>query len=213
MSKEIKIIFSIAAVVLIGGGLLYFFQPAALAPSNSIDGTKLVRTGSHMTGSVTATVTVVEFADYECPACKAAAPNLSKLRAEYKDNPSVNFVFRHFPLPQHSKALAGATAAEAAAKQGKFWEMTDAIYEMQDAWVGNSDEQVVFIQLATDLGLSIDQFKKDNNEIVYSEIIAADKADGESLGVNSTPSIFINGDKASNYSYEYLKTRIDEKLK
>lgn len=213
MTREIKIIIIIGVVVLFGGVLLFLSQPKAIAPTQNVDGSKLIREGSHMTGNKNAKVQVVEFGDYECPACAQAAPILSRLRTEYGSNPDVNFVFRHFPLPQHSKARASAAAAEAAAKQGKFWEMTDKIYELQARWTGGQDHDAVFANIARDLGMNVDSFRSDKNPALYEDVINADKGDGESLGVNSTPTIFVNSEKAASYQYDYLKSKIEEALK
>jgi protein-disulfide isomerase len=212
MTKEVKIIIGIAVVVIVGGITLFMSQPKALAPTQNVDGSKLIREGSHMTGSPTAKVQVVEFADIQCPACAQAAPILTRLREEYKGNNNVNFVFRHYPLPQHGKAMVSAAAAEAAGKQGKFWEMVDKLYAEQVSWA-NGDDSAVFLKLAQDLGLNIETFRSDSNPAIYQEIISADKQDGEDLGVNSTPTIFINGEKAVGYQYEYLKATIEEALK
>lgn len=211
MTKEIKIIIGIGLVAIIGGIALFMAQPAPASPTQNVEGSKLIREGSQMTGNKDAKVQLVEFADVQCPACAQAAPILSRLRTEYKDNANVNFVFRHFPLPQHGKAMVSAAAAEAAAKQGKFWEMVDKLYEQQQAWV-NGDETAVFLKIAGELGLNIDAFRKDSNPVIYEQIIDADKADAQALGVNATPTIFINGEKAANYQYEYLKSKIEEAL-
>jgi protein-disulfide isomerase len=213
MTKEVKVIIGIAVVIIAGGIFLFTRQPKQEQPSGPTDTASLIRDSSHMTGKKDAKVSVVEFGDYQCPACAAAAPTLSRLRAEYKDNADVNFVFRHFPLPQHDKAIVSAEAAEAAAKQNKFWEMTDKLYETQDTWIGPSDHQAVFSSIAQGLGLDMARFQQDLENHTFTDIINSDKSDGESLGVNSTPSIFINGEKMSGFQYDILKSKIEEKLK
>lgn len=212
MGKEAKIILGIGLAVVLGGVLLFTAQPTPEAPGQSVDPQSLVRETSHMTGKKDAKVSVVEFADYECPACALASPTLSRLREEYKNNPEVNFVYRHFPLPQHKKAIVTAEAAEAAAEQGKFWEMTDRLYTAQKQWQ-SGDHAAVFLLIATELGLDVAKFKERLSAHVYSEIINTDKTDGQNIGVNSTPSIFINGEKTNGFNYDDLKNKIEEELK
>lgn len=213
MTKEVKIMLAIAAVVVVGGIVLFSSQPKPETPGAPVGSASFVRDSSHMTGKKDAKVQVVEFGDYECPACGAAAPILSRLRQEYTSNADVNFVFRHFPLPQHSKAIVAAEAAEAAGEQGKYFEMTDKIYETQNLWTGAGDHKAVFINIAKNLGLNVDTFSKDLDKHTYDEIINTDKADGTSLGVNSTPTFFINGEKMPSFQYEALRAKIEEKLK
>jgi protein-disulfide isomerase len=214
MTKEIKIMIGIAVVVIIGGVLLFTTSNSTPAEVGApVDNSQLIRSNSHMTGKADAKVTIVEFGDYECPACAAAEPVVERLRTEYKDNPEVNFVFRNFPLPQHRKAMVSAEAAEAAGEQGKFWEMSDAIYINQAKWIGSNDHMAVFERLAQELGLNVDQFKQSIAQEKYSEVIRADKQDGDSLGVNSTPTFFINGVKTSSFQYDELKSKIEEQLK
>src|ERR1700675_3384590 len=117
MTKESKIIFSIAAVVIIGMIALISLSPKE---SKFTDTSLLLSHANHMTGVATAKVNIVEFADYQCPACGIAYPILKQVIDTYGKNPDFNFVFRNFPLSQHKNALIAAEAAEAASAQGKF---------------------------------------------------------------------------------------------
>jgi protein-disulfide isomerase len=213
MSKELKVIMIIGVVFIVGGILLFRNQPQLENPGQPIDSESLVRESSHMTGKKDAKVTVVEFGDYECPACAAAEPTFEQLRQEYKDNPNVNFVFRNFPLPQHQKALVSAEAAEAAGEQGKFWEMHHKLYQNQAKWIGPGDHKALFLQYATELGLDVLKFSQSLEQNKYSDVINTDGSDGQALGVNSTPTFFINGEKTKGYQYDELKSKIEEKLK
>lgn len=214
MSKEAKIMVGIAVAVIAGGMLLFVTSgnPQPAEPGQPADSQSLVRETSHMTGKKDAKVTIVEFGDYECPACAAAEPTMERLREEYKNNPEVNFVFRNFPLPQHKKALPAAQVAEAAAEQGKFWEMVSKLYLNQSQWIGANDHQAVFLTYAQELGLDLDKFKTGWQQQKFSAVISSDQADGVTLGVNSTPTIFINGEKMRGFAYETLKTKIEEQL-
>jgi protein-disulfide isomerase len=216
MSKEAKILIAIAVVVVIGGVLLAIFaNPRPKDPGAPVDSQSLVRDTSHMTGKSGAKVTVVEFGDFQCPACGAAYPAVKKITDEYKNNPDFNFVFRNFPLETiHPNAHIGAEAAEAAGTQGKYWEMHDTLYEHQNDWVDQADPTNMFVAYAQAIGVgNIDQFKNEIAQRQYADIIATDEKDGEAVGVNSTPTFFINGVKeAGVMSYDEMKSKIDAEL-
>ncbi len=215
MTKEAKILIAIAIVVVIGGVLLAVFaNPRPKDPGAPVDGKSLVRDSSHMTGKLGAKVTIVEFGDFQCPACGAAHPIIKQVLDAYKDNPDVNFVFRNFPLDQiHPNAHIAAEAAEAAGAQNKYWEMHDMLYEKQDEWSTNPDPVTVFADYATSLGLNVDTFKQAVSQRLYADIIKTDYADGQSVEVNSTPTFFINGVKeAKVLSFDEFKAKIDAEL-
>jgi protein-disulfide isomerase len=116
---------------------------------------------------------------------------LKTLEKEYGDQ--MRFVFRHFPLQGHKHAFIAAHAAEAAGKQGRFWEMHDMIYQNQLSWSPAPDARPVFLQYARDLNLDIDRFTRDMDSPEVATRVMADYDRGSSLGVNGTPAIFING--------------------
>lgn len=215
MTKEVKILIGIAVLVVAGGVLLAIFaNPQPSEPGAPVDSQNLVREHSPMIGNRDAKVTVVEFGDFQCPACAAAAPIMKRLEGEYKDNSQVNFVFRHFPLLTiHPNAEIGSEAAAAAGEQGKFWEMYDLLYQNQNDWSTAGAPMDFFAQYAKDLGLNVDQFKQAVEQKKFSNIIEADIKDGEAIGVNSTPTFYVGGEKMSTYQYDALKAKIEEKLK
>lgn len=148
-----------------------------------------VSTADHTQGSSDASLVIVEYGDYQCPYCGAAYPVLKELMKEFGDQ--IRFVFRNFPLSEmHQYARTAALAAEAAALQGKFWEMHDAIYENQEYL--NAD---LPLKLAEKLGLNIPQFKADIHKKELAEKVDTDFESGIVSGVNGTPSFFINGNK------------------
>src|SRR3989344_1130089 len=211
MTKEAKIIS--------GVGVLFFALFALLiyktnTSSQAVADTNLlIGQVSYMTGTKDAKVNVVEFGDYQCPACAYASPIVQQLVDAYKDNPNVNFVFRNFPLPQHSNAMISAEAAEAARAQGKFLEMSEILYERQNEWSGSSKALEIFTGYAKELGLDIKAFTDSVNQKKFQETIIKDRSDGQALGVNSTPSFFINGEKLNGIpSFDEFKKIIDEKL-
>ncbi len=217
MNKEAKILIAIAVAVVIGGILLAIFaNPQPTAPGAAVDEKSLIRDNSHMTKSPNAKVNLVEFGDFECPGCAAASPRVKEIVEFYKDNPDVNFVFRNFPLDTiHKNAHIGAEAAEAAGKQGKYWEMHHLLYEQQNEWSKAADPLEILVGYATSLGLNGDEFRQAVSQRLFAEIIKADQDDGKAVGVNSTPSFFLNGVRVETPAVptvDELKKKIDEAL-
>ncbi len=214
MTKEVKILIGIAIVVVIGGVLLAIYaNPQKETPGAAVDKDSLVRETSHMTGKKDAKVTIVEFGDYQCPACAAAHPQIKSVLEKYKDNTDVNFVFRNFPLETiHPNARISSEAAEAAGTQGKYWEMHDKLYENQDEWASSQTPMDMFIKYATEIGLNVNDFKISVEQRLHADVIDTDLKDGAAASVNSTPTIFINGTKTSGYQGDELIKAIDEAL-
>src|SRR5450432_2270998 len=138
------------------------------------------------TGSAVAKLTIVEFSDFQCPFCVSATP---ELQAFLKAHPGqVRLVFKEFPLEIHSQAGVAALAALAAQKQGKFWEMHDAIFAAK----GHFD-RATLMTLATMLGLNRKQFEADMASEALAKTVTRDVDEGVKFGVNGTPTIFLNG--------------------
>jgi len=135
-----------------------------------------------------ALVTFVEFSDFQCPFCNKAMPTLDKLRENYGDK--VRFVFKHRPLKFHKKAEPAAKAAYAAKQQGKFWEIHGLMFENQKK-IKNGDEP--FVGFAEELGLNVEQFKKDMNSEAAQEAVDSDTKIAQEVGANGTPNFWVNG--------------------
>lgn len=210
MSSDQKIILGVAIISALILGVAVFSFSSSAKPTEPVDQTLLVRDNSNKTASSSAKVTLVEFGDYQCPACALAHPITKQLLAEYQGQ--VNFVFRHFPLPQHPNAMISAKAAEAAGEQGKYWEMHNKIYETQPQWENDPNAAAIFTDFAKELGLNENQFNESMNSDKFFSKINGDKNDGEAVGVNSTPTFFINGVKARSFKYNELKQQIDQAL-
>lgn len=212
MNKEAKIIIVIGVLILLAGlGLAKFSSKNSFTPP--ADPGKLVRSDSHMTGKIDAKVTMVEFGDFQCPFCAQFDPTVDRIVSDYGSNPNFNYVFRNFPLPQHQYAKIAAEAAEAAGAQGKFFEMVHKIYANQNAWVGSSNPLDLFVQYATELGLDTNKFRTDVQHNAFDNRIQTDLADINALGINSTPTLYINGQKTNSADYNSLKSEIDAELK
>lgn len=166
----------------------------------------LVREDSQKFGSESAKVTMVEFADYQCPGCKGVYPILKQLKEEYKND--MQFVFRNFPLPMHPLAQQAAETAEIAGSQGKFWEMHDMIFDNQESLTKDS-----FEQFAKDLELDMDAYNKAISDGEYKKKVQRDLSDASQLDLQGTPTIFINTIPYTGpLSYEGLKQAIDSEL-
>lgn len=211
MSQEAKVIIGISVVsllLLIGGVFLFSGKENAESSAKPIDTTLLEGNKRHLKGIESSKVTIVEFADFQCPACARTQPVLNQIMSEY--GKEVTFIFRHFPLPQHRNAVLAAKAAEAAGEQGKFFEMANMLYSQQDRWSesGKDDAEEIFKDLARNLALDLETFNNDLESNKYEDLIQADKSVGLQLSVNSTPTIFINGQRILEPTYENLKKAI-----
>ncbi|OGB85004.1 hypothetical protein A2994_02485, partial [candidate division Kazan bacterium RIFCSPLOWO2_01_FULL_48_13] len=154
----------------------------------------LISNDAHRMGNENAAAYLVEFSDFQCPACAAFAPAVESLTNKYKDQ--FLFVYRHYPLPQYQYAKPAAYAAEAAALQGKFWEAVVVLFKNQDSF---SDDffSTQFIQL---LKLNTSQYTKDIDDPAIMEKIERDLSEGQQLGLRSTPTFFLNGVLLTNLS-------------
>jgi len=161
--------------------------------------------GQPTKGGQSAAVTVVEFTDFQCPSCAAAHPVLDRLVAE--SGGRVRLVVRDFPLAQHENAFKAAEAAEAAREQGKYWEYADLLFRNQSALAVDNLKQY-----ATALGLDRAKFDAALDTGKYAEQVRRDLFDGQKLGVSGTPTIFVNGRRVRNNSYESLKAAVDAAL-
>ena len=148
---------------------------------------------AHALGDPKAPVTLEEFGDFECPPCGVLHPILKGIETEYGPT-KVRIIFREFPLvPTHVHALAAARAAEAAGLQGRFWEMHDLIYEHQKDWHEAFDVRPTFEGYAKTIGLDVAQFARDNTSDLVERRIFLDGKRAHSLGVQGTPTVFLNG--------------------
>lgn len=174
------------------------------------DAGQLTRPDSYRKGTDGAKVTLVEFGDYQCPACKAADPEVTALVKEYETR--ISFVFRHFPLPNHKFSQLAATAMEAAGAQGKYWEMHTLLYERQDQWSVLPTAKVVdtFVEYAKSFGLDTDKFRTAVTGRQFDDKIARDLADATALGVSKTPTFFVNG---KEFQLTDLRKGLEEALK
>lgn len=221
--NKIFIIVVVVTMVLLFGGVYLFSKGGNTATTqNRVEDTILtppssfktagILDGKYLSESKEATVTLVEFGDYQCPACVAYHPLVKETLTIFPGK--INFVFRNFPLPQHKNANISAYAVEAAGLQGKFWEMHDKIYESDKEWADQADPSGIFIEYAKTFGLDLDKFKNDMNSNEIKSKVTSDANDGTLIKVNSTPSFFLNGIKIeSPGSVAEFKKLIENEIK
>lgn len=203
-----KTLIWIIAIVVILGGALYFFSRSG--------GSEVVAINLEETdwtrGATNPKVTLIEYGDFQCPACAVYEDVVQKIQADFKD--TLVFSYRHFPLTQiHQNALLSAKSAEASGRQQKFWEMHDLLYKNQKEWETSPVAKDTFIRYAKELGLDIVKFEKDLSDSAISKKIEDDYKGGVKLKVLGTPTFFLNGKKIDNPgSYDDFKKKIEEVL-
>ena len=179
---------------------LYARAPAGASPAN-------------MLGAPTATVTVEEFADFQCPTCATIHTKMKEINSLYSGR--IKFIYRNFPLTQiHKNAYDAAVAAEAAGQQGKFWAMQDQLFNNQQAWSNSGEARKLFEGYANKIGLDIAKFQSDMAGLPTKTRVDADLQRGRALAVGGTPTIFINGVKLAPEQMEVntMRQLIDAEL-
>lgn len=163
-------------------------------------------------GNLESSLVVMEYSDFQCPACRSYYPMMRQLMAEFEDR--AIFVFRHFPLTNiHPNAEFAARAAEAAGKQDKFWEMHDLLFEKQNEWSRVANVVPLFDSYATLLGLDIEKFAVDFNSDEVKDFVRAQRIHAVQSGLQGTPSFFVGGEQIRNPgSYEEFRNIIQNAL-
>jgi protein-disulfide isomerase len=172
------------ALTTFGSGFALYRAKRATGPKNG------VAAGTHVRGNPGAAVTIEEFGDFQCPPCSVMAGFLRKTEEEYGSR--VRVIFHNFPLAVHAHAREAALAAEAAEKQGRFWEMHDLLYKEQPIWSKADDVPKLLTGYAGAIGLDLDRFKNDLQNPEAAARVDADQKLGASRGVTSTPTLFVN---------------------
>jgi len=209
MSK--RFLFILAAIVIVFGGLLVFNKRETNTPTENGGKETAELTQHKLEGS--SGVVLIEYGDFQCPSCGQYHPLLKELKQKYKGK--VTFQFRHYPLVEiHQNALVSARAAEAAAMQGKFWEMHDMLFENQTSWSDSTNPTPIFEGYAEKLGLDMDKFRTDIKSEQTNDIVQADRAEARRLGYQSTPTFELNGQKIDNpASLDAFTKLLDDAIK
>lgn len=203
-NKRFLIILAVIAVSFIG---LIGYSKLTAPPKVTSDGS------SNVFGKLDSPVTLTEFVDFQCEACYAFYPTVKEVKEKYKDR--VKFQVKYFPISNsHQFSRMAAANAEAAAQQGKFWQMHDKLFEGQKIWEQSQDPQEYFDQYAKEIGLNIEKLKKDIKDPMTSATINADLDEVKRLGGDGTPTFALNGKKIENpdNSVEAFTKVLDEAL-
>jgi protein-disulfide isomerase len=208
--KTVRKIFIWALIVLGVGGIIWGLVKFAnnSASDKTILSVNAISESDWVKGAKTQKIVLIEYSDFQCPACGAYYPVTKQVVEEFGEN--IAFVYRHFPLRQiHQNAELAARAAEAAGKQNKFWEMHDMIFENQKEWSNEKSVKEFFVKYADALDLSKEQFAVDFDSGEIKDKINADYQSGLRFNVNATPTFFLNGEKLQNpRNYEDFKSLI-----
>lgn len=209
-------LWSIIALV-IGGvifGMIQLTQTPTGTDKNTSVSVRTISNNDWVKGNLESDIVLIEYSDFQCPACGSYYPIVKQISQEFKND--IQFVYRNFPLRQlHPNALIAGQAAEAAGKQGKFWEMHDMIFENQRTWSNQKRKQIeeTFISYANTLGIDTEQFKNDLNSKEVRDKVDSDYQSGIKAGVNSTPTFFLNGEKIQNpRNYEEFRNIINQAI-
>lgn len=197
--KNPWVVVGVIMVVLFGGAIWY----SSLAAEKSNEG---VVEMEHVKGNPDATVTLVEYSDFQCPACASFQPVLKEILANYGDK--LRFEYKHYPLPIHSYAQQAAIAAEAAGQQGKFFEYHDALFSNQNEWAKSPTPVAFFAKYANELGLDEEKFKQHQKSALLRDAVRADLVEAKDLGLTGTPTFYLNGEKMEITSFEDFISKV-----
>lgn len=198
--KNPWVIIGIITVVLFGGAIWY----SGVSSDQNNEGVEIAE---KIKGNPDAAVTLVEYSDFQCPACASFQPVVAEILSKYGDK--LKFEYKHFPLPIHPHALAAAVAAEAAGQQDKFFEFHDLLFTNQKTWAAAGNPSTFFIQYAEELDLDLDTFKRHMNSTVLRDKARADFKDGQELGVSGTPSFYLNGEFLDPNEFKTIEGFVD----
>jgi len=202
--KNPWVIIGIIAVILIGGSI--WFSSGAADTYN-----EGVVIGDNIKGSPDAVVVLVEYSDFQCPACAQFQPIVAEIMAAYNDQ--LRFEYKHFPLKQiHSLAEPAARAAEAAGQQGKFFEFHDLLFINQKTWTASPNPAGFFTQYAQELELDMDTFARHQRSSLIRDKVTTEFEEARSLGLTGTPTFFLNGERMQIQTYDDFKTQIESAI-
>lgn len=211
MDKKFWLILGVIVAVMIG---LFALSGGKSDTSNTrFEGNaREIQSTDKILGSADSPVVLIEYGDFQCPGCGALFPALQQVKQEFSQD--LAFIFRHFPLSNiHPNAMAAHRAAEAAAKQGKFWEMHDMLFTRQQQWSTVSNAPATFAAYAEELGLNMDQYSSDVASQEVFDIISRDLDSGKQVDVTGTPTLLINGERvATPSSIEELRQLVQEAI-
>ncbi len=210
-TKALIGVFALTLLIIVVGVFLLSKNSPQVSNPNSSTVYQIDYSKGHKIGSDSAKVKLIEFSDFQCPACLAAESVVEDIIASEKGK-DFQFIYRNYPLTQHLNSKAAVNAAEAASAQSKFWEMHHKLFETQSKWEGLAAPADFFATLAKDLGMDGAKIKEAVEKNSYNNIIQADTNDGNAYGLSATPTFYLNGKKQELSSFGDLKTEIEKAL-
>jgi protein-disulfide isomerase len=193
MENKNNSLYIFIGIVILVVGAIFFLSTEGESKKASTDilGDAILAPGDNpLLGDPDAPITIIEFSDYQCPFCKRNVQTVKDILAKYPKD--VKYYFRDFPLQIHANAKAAAYAAEAADKQGKYYEYHDILFDKQADWEDLQDPTVKFVEYAQSLNLDTDKFKKDMASDAIRDNVETDMQVGLALGVTGTPGTYVN---------------------
>ncbi len=216
LSAEAKILGAIVfvTIVFLFGGIFLLAKNQA-SDSGEVKSAEVVNidySKGQKIGSDSAKVRLVEFSDFQCPACLAWESTIRQILGAKHEN--FQFIYRYFPLTQiHKNSMAASVFSQFAAENGKFWEIHNKLFDTQSQWQDLADPADFFSGLAKEVGLDDSQVKEALKNQQLKDVITADANEGESLGVDSTPTFFLNGHKLDLKANQDLIKAVEDGLK
>jgi protein-disulfide isomerase len=210
-NREVTTLIALASIALVFMALVFLLTRSQTQTATSVvaDTSLLIREDSVTRGPADASVTLVEFLDFECEACRAAYPVVEQILADYDGR--VRYVVRYFS--NHNNSVLAVAAAEAAGEQGKYWEMVQMLFATQPQWGEQSVPQTqALIALAGQVGLDVDQFTAALQNPAYAEKAARDQQDTQTLGLRGTPTFFVNGQLVYGLDEDEMRRLIEQGL-
>lgn len=214
MNTETKIlgIIGVITIATLGIGIFFLTKNAAVTTPEvlSAETVNIDYSKGEKIGSDSAKVRLVEFADFQCPSCAAAEPAVKTVINSHPEN--FQYIFRYFPLAQHKNAMPAANLAKFAATKDRFQEISQKLYETQAQWESLPDLKDFFASLASDAGLNKDEAKEAVSKQSYKDLIQADINEGVTIGVDSTPTFYLNGHKLNVTNFSDINRLVDQEL-
>lgn len=198
------ITWSIVGAVIVGIVVLIVISSKGSSTNTAV---AAVTNEDHIQGPQTAKAVLIEYSDFQCPACGAFYPIVKNLEQKYGDK--IAIVYRNYPLTQiHQNAQLAAQAAEAANLQGKFWEMHDLLLDRQSSWSSAGDVKKTFIEYAKEVKLDEKKFTDDLDSSTVKDRVTRDITSGNAVGITGTPTFYLNGKKLTNPTSEDAFTKL-----
>lgn len=184
----------IVLIAVLIGGIFWLQQRRGLSPQQALRNARLLPDGqAKIKGAQNASIQIVEYSDFQCPACQKSQPILQQIMGRFSSRASLTF--KHFPLAAHQGSPLAHQAAECAYEQKNFWPYHDRLFAEQLQWALAPNLSEIFLTYAKDLGLDLDAFANCLADQKIRSRILSERAQGERLRIKSTPTFFINGQR------------------